>query len=74
VPPGWLRQRKALRHHQHIEQDHRRQAQDHRPDPDCPDNIFNCKTLSVDDKVLVSIVHNAPALLVVMGPVIRESF
>ena len=43
------------RHHQHVENDHRRQAQDHRPDADRPENVLDGKTLdgkTLDGKAL----------------------
>ena len=35
----------ALRHHQHVEHDDRRQRQDHRPDADGPENVSGGKVL-----------------------------
>lgn len=35
----------ALRHHQHVEHDDRRQRQDHRPDADGPHNVLGGEAL-----------------------------
>src|SRR5437762_6771653 len=50
----------ALRHHQHVEHDDRRQRQDHRPDADGPQNVLGAKTLFRRNGVLVFEMHDAP--------------
>ena len=61
----------ALRDHQHVEHGHRRQAQDHRPDADRPENIFGAKTFLVE---IILTIHNAPALLVFDETLIDAEF
>src|SRR5947199_7158544 len=50
----------ALRHHQHVEHDDRRQRQDHRPDADGPQNVLGAETLFSRNGVLVFEMHDAP--------------
>ena len=68
----------ALRHHQQIEQDHRRQGQDHRPDADSPQNILGRKArlgTRPHGSETASRIHVAPALIFsAMGRLIRERF
>jgi hypothetical protein len=57
---------RELSHHQHVEDDHRRQAQDHRPNAERPKNVLGCKTLLFRDWILfrewiVLCIHDAPA-------------
>ena len=52
---------KALGDHQHVEDDHRRQAENHRPDAQCPKNVFGGKALMFREWIILS-THNAPAL------------
>jgi hypothetical protein len=54
------RTEKASVHHQHIEGDDRRQAQDHRPDTKRPENVFPGETLFLRER-LISTIHDAPA-------------
>jgi hypothetical protein len=54
-------------HHQHVEHDHRRQAQDHRPDAERPKNVPGAETLLFREWIVLT-VHDAPAFcVVVMG-------
>src|SRR6266404_3868383 len=48
--------------HQHVEDDHRRQAQDHRPNADGPKNVLGTKTLLFSEWIVLGI-HDAPAFL-----------
>src|SRR5258705_11805438 len=52
--------KRRLSDHQHIEHDHRRQTQDHRPDAERPKNILGAKPLLFRDWIVLSI-HDAPA-------------
>ncbi len=36
---------RTSRHHQHVEDDHRRQADDHRPDAECPEDVLDREAL-----------------------------
>src|SRR6266702_5999883 len=54
------------RHHQHVEHDDRRQGQDHRPDPDCPENVLGGKSRLFGNWIIFKI-HNAPAFPVITG-------
>jgi hypothetical protein len=53
---------RALVHHQHVEHDDRRQAQDHRPDAERPKNIPGRKTLLFRVLIVLS-THDAPPRL-----------
>src|SRR5207249_22842 len=53
------RRRVALRHHQYVEHDDRRQRQDHRPDADAPQNVLGAETLFPSHGVLVFEMHDA---------------
>jgi hypothetical protein len=48
--------------HQHIEDDNRRKAQDHRPDAERPKNVLRGKALLLRESIVLDI-HNAPAFL-----------
>ena len=63
LSPEMLRGRFMLGDHQHVEDDHRRQAQDHRPDAERPENVFGGKALLFREWIILS-THNAPAFLV----------
>jgi hypothetical protein len=63
----------GLSHHQYIEDDHRRQAQDHRPDADRPKNVFGGEALLFRQWIIMDI-HDAPAFLAFVGPLIRVEF
>ena len=59
--------------HQHVKHDHRRHAQDHGPDPECPENVFGTEALLFNDQFLL-VIHDAPPrFFVVVGTVIREA-
>jgi hypothetical protein len=62
-----------LSHHQHIEDDHWRQAQDHRPDADRPKNVFGAEAL-LFRAMIIPDIHDAPALLAFVGPLIPVEF
>ena len=55
-----------LRHHQHVEHDHRRQGQDHRPDAERPKDVLGGKPLFFREWVIFRI-HDAPAFLALAG-------
>jgi len=42
----------GLSHHQHVEDDHRRKAKDHRPDPERPKNVFGGETLLLRENLV----------------------
>jgi hypothetical protein len=60
-------------HHQHVEQDDRRQAQDDRPDADRPKNVQRAKA-PIFRECIVPNVHDAPALLVFVATLIGDEF
>ena len=60
----------ALIHHQHIKQDDRRQAQDHRPDADRPKDVLGAEALLFREWIVLR-VHDVPALLVLAETLIR---
>lgn len=51
-----------LSDHQYVEDDHRRQAQDHRPNAERPKNVLGAKTLLFSEWIVLSI-HDALACL-----------
>src|SRR5213080_1804646 len=79
----WKLLMSRLSDHQHVEDDDRRQAQDHRPDAERPEDVRGRKTLSCKERPLrihetllfrewiLLPVHNAPAFLVLAGTLIR---
>jgi hypothetical protein len=52
------------RHHQHVEDNDRRQGQDRRPDAERPNNVFGAKVLLFRDWFVLGIHDDAPAFLV----------
>jgi hypothetical protein len=60
-------------HHQHIEQDDRRQAQDDRPDADRPKNVLDAEAPILRVSTVLS-VHDAPAFFVFVAALIRDEF
>jgi hypothetical protein len=65
-----MREGLASRDYQHIKHDHRRQEDDHRPDAECPQNVFGGKALLFRDWIPL-VIHDAPAFPVV-GTLIRK--
>jgi len=63
----------GLVHHQDVEHDDRRQAQDHRPDADRPKNVLGGKALLFRECIVPGI-HDAPELAVLAGVLIRVEF
>ena len=62
-----------LRDHQHVEDDHRRQAEDHRPDAQRPKNVFGAEALLSREWIILN-THDTPAFLALPGTLIRENF
>jgi hypothetical protein len=60
-------------HHQHIEQDDRRQAQDHRPDAERPKNVLPAKAPMFRVWFIPS-SHDVPAFLAFTAMTIRVEF
>src|ERR1700730_14638843 len=71
VGSQWCRGRAKLRDHQHIEDNDRRQAQDHRPDAERPKDVLGPKALLFRNRIFFG-VHDAPALLFFSGTLIRR--
>src|SRR5260370_33671350 len=65
--------RVELRDHQHVEDNDRRQAQDHRPDAERPKDVLGPKALLFRNWIFFGI-HDAPALLFFSGTLIRVGF
>jgi hypothetical protein len=68
-----VRMERELSHHQHVEDDHRRQAKDHRPDADRPKNVCGGEAL-LFRKLIIPGIHDAPAFLAFVGPLIPVEF
>ena len=66
--------RVALGDHQHVEDDHRRQAQDHGPDAQRPENVLGGKASLLFSEWIILSAHDAPALIVLVGSLIRAKF
>ncbi len=78
---GFAFERPASGHHQHIEYDHWRQADDRRPDAQCPENVLGgkalwfrtllCKALPYKTPLfrdwIPFVNHDAPAFLLLRG-------
>ena len=64
----------VLRDHQHVEDDHRRQAQDHGPDAQRPENVLGGKASLLFSEWIILSAHDAPALIVLVGSLIRAKF
>jgi hypothetical protein len=62
-----------LSDHQDIENDYRRQAQDHRPDAERPKNVLGGKTLFSRECIVLD-THDAPALSALAGILIPAEF
>ena len=60
-----------LSDHQHVEDDHRRQAQDHRPNAERPKNVLGTKPLVLREWIVLS-VHDGPGVFVLCGDVDRR--
>ena len=64
--------RLTLRPPSHVEDDHWRQAQNHGPDAERPENVFGGKTSLFSERTILG-THNAPAFVFVR-PLIRAGF
>jgi hypothetical protein len=64
---------RELRDHQHVKDNDRRQAQDHRPDAERPEDVLGPKALLFRNRIFRGI-HDAPALFVLSGTLIRAEF
>src|SRR5262249_24832659 len=51
---------KSSGYHQHVVHDHRRQAQDHRPDPDRPENVGGRETSVVEEWMVLGLHVASP--------------
>jgi hypothetical protein len=59
--------------HQHVEDDNRRQAKNHRPDAERPQNVFGSKSLLFREWIFLS-THDGPAMLALVGTLIGDEF
>jgi hypothetical protein len=68
------RLRHALSHHQHVEDDDRRQGQDRRPDAERPNNVSDAKALLFRDWIVLGIHDDFPGVSCFVGFLIRVEF